>query len=49
MGHETGVDLALLLEVAQGVPALVGRELVNPLLAAGPRTRLHPMPAAPQR
>jgi hydroxymethylglutaryl-CoA lyase len=49
MGRETGVDLALLLEVAQGVPALVGRELANPLLAAGPRTRRHPMPAAPQR
>ncbi len=49
MGCETGVDLARLLEVARGVPALVGRELVNPLLAAGPRTRLHPMPAMSQR
>ena len=44
MGCETGVDLARLLEVARGVPALVGRDLANPLLAAGPRTRLHPMP-----
>ena len=45
MGRDTGVDLARLLEVAATVPALIGRPLANALLAAGPRDRLHPMPA----
>jgi hydroxymethylglutaryl-CoA lyase len=45
MGRDTGVDLARLMDVASRVPALVGRELCNPLLLAGPRTRLHAPPA----
>ena len=46
MGHATGVDLARLLRVAARVPALIGRPLANALLAAGPRDRLHPLPAS---
>jgi hydroxymethylglutaryl-CoA lyase len=46
MGHDTGVDLARLLGVAARVPALVERPLANALLAAGPRDRLHPLPAS---
>jgi len=45
MGRDTGVDLPRLMEVASHVPALVGRELCNPLLIAGPRSRLHALPA----
>jgi hydroxymethylglutaryl-CoA lyase len=45
MGRDTGVDLARLLEIAATVPALIDRPLANALLAAGPRSRLHPMPA----
>jgi len=36
MGVETGVDLDRMLHIATGVPALVHRELSNPLLRAGP-------------
>jgi hydroxymethylglutaryl-CoA lyase len=46
MGHDTGVDLVRLLRVAARVPALVERPLANALLAAGPRDRLHPLPAS---
>jgi hydroxymethylglutaryl-CoA lyase len=46
MGHSTGVDLARLLRVAARVPSLVERPLANALLAAGPRDRLHPLPAS---
>jgi len=46
MGHATGVDLRRLLRVAARVPALVGRPLVNALLAAGTRDPLHPLPAS---
>jgi len=45
MGRDTGVDLPRLMEVAGRVPALVGRALCNPLLLAGPRSRLHALPA----
>jgi hydroxymethylglutaryl-CoA lyase len=46
MGHATGVDLARLLGVVAQVPSLIARPLSNPLLMAGPRSRLHPMPTA---
>ena len=46
MGHTTGVALARLLRVAARVPALIERPLANALLAAGPRDRLHPLPAS---
>lgn len=44
MGVDTGVDLAALLEIVRGLPALVQREFNLPLLAAGPRLRTHPAP-----
>jgi hydroxymethylglutaryl-CoA lyase len=46
MGRATGVDLERVLRVAARVPTLVGRPLANALLAAGPRDRLHPLPAS---
>jgi len=46
LGRVTGVDLERLLAVARTVPALIGREVASPLVLAGPRDRLHPMPAA---
>jgi len=45
MGRPTGIDLGRLLRVAARVPALVERPLANPLLAAGARDPLHPLPA----
>jgi hydroxymethylglutaryl-CoA lyase len=45
LGDETGVDLERLLGVARSVPALIEREVASPLVLAGPRTRLHRMPA----
>jgi hydroxymethylglutaryl-CoA lyase len=45
MGVRTGVALQPLLNVVQSLPALVGRPLTNPLLAAGPRLALHAAPA----
>jgi len=44
MGVESGVDLDRLLDVAAIVPRLIERELPNPLLAAGPRSRRYPLP-----
>ena len=48
MGFETGVDLSRLLKVAASAGDVVGREVFNQLVAAGPRTRLHPLPLATQ-
>lgn len=45
MGVSTGVALEALMQVVRGLPALVGRELANPLLAAGPRLATHAPPA----
>lgn len=45
MGLPTGVDLEALLRVSAALPGLVQRELHNPLLLAGPRTRRHAAPA----
>ena len=49
LGRDTGVDLERLLAVARAVPALIERAVASPLLLAGPRTRLHPMPAVLQQ
>ena len=46
MGHTTGVDLTRLLRVAARVPTLIERPLANPLLMAGTRDQLHPLPAS---
>ncbi|MHB8342467.1 MAG: hydroxymethylglutaryl-CoA lyase, partial [Mycobacteriales bacterium] len=39
MGVVTGVELAVLLDVARQAESLVGRELPSQVLRAGPRTR----------
>ncbi len=44
MGVDTGVDLARLLDVVAGLPALVGRDMSSQLLRAGPRLRTHQPP-----
>jgi len=44
MGFDTGVDLARLIGVAQGLPALVGHEVPSQMVKAGPRLRLHRPP-----
>lgn len=46
MGYDTGIDLALLLEVARALPAIVGHEVPGQLVKSGPSTQLHPVPAA---
>lgn len=46
MGHVTGVDLAQLLELARGLPALVGHDVPGQILKAGPATRRYPPPSA---
>lgn len=45
MGVATGVSLAALLQVVQGLPQLVQREFTTPLLAAGHRLATHQPPA----
>jgi hydroxymethylglutaryl-CoA lyase len=46
LGRPTGVDLDRVIAVARTVPALIGRDVASPLVLAGPRSRLHPMPTA---
>ncbi len=46
MGYDTGIDLARLLQVARALPAIVGHDVPGQLVKAGPRTQLHPVPAA---
>lgn len=45
MGVDTGVDLAALLDVVAGIPALVERDTGSQLLRAGPRLKTHQPPA----
>ena len=45
MGYATGVDLALLLQAARRLQALVGHELPSQIVKAGRRLDLHPLPA----
>ena len=46
MGYDTGVDLAQLLQAARALPALLGHDVPSPILKAGRRLDLHPVPAA---
>lgn len=45
MGIETGIDLAALVDVAQDVEGVMGRELPGQVMKAGPRLQLHNMDA----
>jgi hydroxymethylglutaryl-CoA lyase len=44
MGCDTGVDLATLVEIARGLPALVHHEVDGQVMKAGPSTRRYPLP-----
>ena len=44
-GHETGVDLDRLIDVALDLQRALGRELPGQVMKAGPRLRLHPAEA----
>ncbi|NNU42386.1 hydroxymethylglutaryl-CoA lyase [Ramlibacter montanisoli] len=46
MGHDTGIDIPRLLQVARALPAIVGHEVPGQLAKAGPSTQLHPAPAS---
>ncbi len=48
MGEDTGVDLDALLEVAAGLPAIVGHALPGQVLKAGKADRRYPKPRALQ-
>jgi hydroxymethylglutaryl-CoA lyase len=45
-GCETGIDIAALVTCASRLPELVGHEVPGQLLRAGPRLRLHAVPAS---
>lgn len=45
MGVDTGVDLARLLELARGLPALLGHDIPGQVAKAGRSGDLHPAPA----
>jgi hydroxymethylglutaryl-CoA lyase len=44
MGHDTGVNLDALLEVARDLPAIVGHEVPGQLIKAGKADRKYPKP-----
>ena len=44
MGHDTGVDLAMLIELAQTLPQIVGHEVPGQVMKAGPSSRRYPLP-----
>jgi len=44
MGYNTGVDLDLLLDVARGLPAIVGHDVPGQLIYAGKADRKYPKP-----
>ncbi len=46
MGYHTGVDLEALLRCAAELPRLVGHDVPSQLLKAGPRFKLHALPAS---
>ena len=48
MGEDTGVDLDALLDVAAGLPAIVGHALPGQVLKAGKADRRYPKPRALQ-
>lgn len=45
-GLDTGVNLEALLACAARLPELLGHDVPGQLLKAGPRWRLHPVPAS---
>ncbi len=44
MGYETGVDLDRLLEIARGLPAIVGHQVPGQVMKAGKSDRKYPQP-----
>jgi len=46
MGYDTGIDLGRLLDVARGLPHVVGHEVPGQLAKAGRIGDLHPAPPA---
>ena len=44
MGYETGVNLDRLLEIARGLPAIVGHEVPGQVIKAGKADRKYPRP-----
>ncbi|BBB62406.1 hypothetical protein UNDKW_4133 [Undibacterium sp. KW1] len=44
-GYDTGVDLNGILHASALLPGLIGHDVPSQLLKAGPRLKLHPMPA----
>lgn len=44
MGYETGVNLDLLLEIARGLPAIVGHEVPGQVIKSGKADRRYPRP-----
>ena len=44
MGYRTGVNLGALIELARGLPALVGHDVPGQIMKAGPSTRRYPLP-----
>lgn len=45
MGYDTGIDLTRLLEIARGLPAVVGHQVPGQVAKSGRTTDLHPAPA----
>jgi len=45
MGYRTGMDLAGVLDAAEVLRGLVGHDLQAQVFRAGPRLKLHPVPA----
>ncbi|MPM95821.1 Hydroxymethylglutaryl-CoA lyase YngG [bioreactor metagenome] len=45
MGYDTGVDLDLLIDAAQSLPALIGHDVPSQIVKAGKRLDIHPVPA----
>ncbi|GAB3763143.1 hydroxymethylglutaryl-CoA lyase [Ramlibacter monticola] len=45
MDHDTGIDLAKLLQLARALPEIVGHGVPGQVAKAGPSTQLHPAPA----
>jgi hydroxymethylglutaryl-CoA lyase len=44
MGYDTGVDLNLLLGIAQDLPGIVGHDVPGQLIKAGKADRKYPVP-----
>ena len=46
IGYDTGVDLQALIACAARLPALLGHDVPSQMVKAGPRLKLHPVPAS---